>query len=596
MNTISQETISMLNNQIVCSMPEANQSNSNPCILNHGEESNESLNNVVTQPQHNSITFSFSNGQSISYEISILMDISPSIFAKLQIPSSKEISLHISLPSFISFQNLNDFICLVKNNCMMIDESNSKTQELINVLKTSEYFRNDIYSSKIINDLVIQVLSVDNVMQYFNFCYEKIKAMNKKGIKVDQSWYTLIYKCLDMIENNFFSEKKFMDSILDFDSKIIEEICKKLIYKYMIGEIEINSSQKQKIIEIFMKLRNQTSYFMAIINENYLCKNEKIFAKLDPNTEFRPALKIEIGKHEINYLYKEIEVILDGFSSKIIFVFYYDNKKDSLDISIKIAKNPIPKKKEKPLFFPIFSLSSNINIKTKGVKDDDEILYENNSQIFLQNYQKAKNPLTQIASIKNFLKKNVLKLNKFEKQNSFIVSSLIPHQANISSTGEIQSKNISDSSTLCDNESIIFNIFLKINYLQSFIMSNMVENFQEIFHDKSVFRIEYEMLFSILTHEQINKKCEDEIIITLINWLENETNSKHNINDIFQVIQWGKVSYELIFEIIIKYNNFSSDSKEKIINEIHEQGFTEGVMKYFINSFISKYFLIFRRQ
>ena len=127
-------------------------------------------------PPQNSINFTFANGQSASYDIILLMDISPLLYTKLQLMNSNENTINIDLPDYISFQNLNDFICLVKNNCMMIDESNSRTQELINVLKTSEYFQNEIYSSKIINDLVLQVLSVDNVFEYFDFCYWKIKA------------------------------------------------------------------------------------------------------------------------------------------------------------------------------------------------------------------------------------------------------------------------------------------------------------------------------------------------------------------------------------------------------------------------------------
>ena len=71
----------------------------------------ESLNGEEQNIQQSSIIFTFSNGQSATYDFSLLLDISPLLYAKLQLMRQQNTGMNIDLPDYITFQNLNDFIC-----------------------------------------------------------------------------------------------------------------------------------------------------------------------------------------------------------------------------------------------------------------------------------------------------------------------------------------------------------------------------------------------------------------------------------------------------------------------------------------------------
>lgn len=536
-------------------------------------------------PPQNSINFTFANGQSASYDIILLMDISPLLYTKLQLMNSNENTINIDLPDYISFQNLNDFICLVKNNCMMIDESNSRTQELINVLKTSEYFQNEIYSSKIINDLVLQVLSVDNVFEYFDFCYWKIKAlMDKKGT-VETFWMNFLFKCFDMIENNFFDSEYIQKKVMKYNEKIIEEIITRLIHKIMMKEIEVNDDKISLIIKLVMMVRKQNSFFVAVVNENLL-KQSDLFSDKRENSnslnQVKPTVKVEIGKYELYYYYKEIKVeLVDKEIFDLIFVLYYDNKKDEFDISVKIDN------KNKTIVFPIISFSCELNF----ISNNSPFIHKKKSQVFLQNCENFKNPLNHLEIIQNLSKK--IQLSKPRDQNSkaFSFLSSLPHRARLTHNGFLHSTNENDISSAMKTESISLSISLKLNYIQTVLMSEIVRKFPNIYDDKYIFRIDISMLNSIITNKALKNTNEDEIIIALLNWIDNEINCLININDILQIIKWENVSYELLIEFILKYPTINEEIKNSILNIAEKNNDNEAKKRYFINSLISKLIL-----
>ena len=536
-------------------------------------------------PPQNSINFTFANGQSASYDIILLMDISPLLYTKLQLMNSNENTINIDLPDYISFQNLNDFICLVKNNCMMIDESNSRTQELINVLKTSEYFQNEIYSSKIINDLVLQVLSVDNVFEYFDFCYWKIKAlMDKKGT-VETFWMNFLFKCFDMIENNFFDSEYIQKKVMKYNEKIIEEIITRLIHKIMMKEIEVNDDKISLIIKLVMMVRKQNSFFVAVVNENLL-KQSDLFSDKRENSnslnQVKPTVKVEIGKYELYYYYKEIKVeLVDKEIFDLIFVLYYDNKKDEFDISVKIDN------KNKTIVFPIISFSCELNF----ISNNSPFIHKKKSQIFLQNCENFKNPLNHLEIIQNLSKK--IQLSKPRDQNSkaFSFLSSLPHRARLTHNGFLHSTNENDITSAMKTESISLSISLKLNYIQTVLMSEIVRKFPNIYDDKYIFRIDISMLNSIITNKALKNTNEDEIIIALLNWIDNEINCLININDILQIIKWENVSYELLIEFILKYPTINEEIRNSILNIAEKNNDNEAKKRYFINSLISKLIL-----
>ena len=64
-------------------------------------------------------------------------------------------------------------------------------------------------------------------------------------------------------------------------------------------------------------------------------------------------------------------------------------------------------------------------------------------------------------------------------------------------------------------------------------------------------------------------------------------NAKKDINDVLEGIQWEKVSYELLIEVIIKYPLFSEDTKKRIVDVVSKNNGNAVMKKYFVNSFIN---------
>jgi hypothetical protein len=507
------------------------------------EESNEIDANLTYQPRNNNamnsssfpntITFSFSSGHQITYDMSLLFDISPVLFAKLQLLNNHETVLNVSLPEYITPQNLNDFICLVKNNTMMIDEHNSRTQELINVLKTSEFFQNFTYSAKIINDLVLQVLTSENVFEYFDFCYYKIKALSQKKSSIEQVWFNFLNKCFEVIEQNFFLDGNVERRVLKFNFKIIEEIINRLIYKGIIGGIDINNVSFGKIINVIMFIRKQRSFFISAVNKNLIKQNDEFYTSsqgeylnafsssnnhsaqglFDDSKQSKPTIKIQIGKYELLYYYKEIEVeLIEKEIFNLIFIVYYDNKRDELNISVKISDNVHSKRK---FHLPLLSMSCNVILTYSPMKYN----YTKHSQINVCNLLSTKNPLTQLDKIKNIARTlGITNNSAFAKQKSFTVFSLIPHKARLSNSGIIQSTNEIDSMTPNYSDWLTLTVYLRVNFIHSVLLSAIVKNFPHIYDDKNIEKLEHSMFTSIMLNKHLNKTNEDECVIAVINW------------------------------------------------------------------------------
>lgn len=99
------------------------------------------------------------------------------------------------------------------------------------------------------------------------------------------------------------------------------------------------------------------------------------------------------------------------------------------------------------------------------------------------------------------------------------------------------------------------------------------------------------MLNSIITNKALKNTNEDEIIIALLNWIDNEINCLININDILQIIKWENVSYELLIEFILKYPTINEEIRNSILNIAEKNNDNEAKKRYFINSLISKLIL-----
>ena len=89
-----------------------------------------------------------------------------------------------------------------------------------------------------------------------------------------------------------------------------------------------------------------------------------------------------------------------------------------------------------------------------------------------------------------------IQLSKPRDQNSkaFSFLSSLPHRARLTHNGFLHSTNENDISSAMKTESISLSISLKLNYIQTVLMSEIVQKFPNIYDDKYIFRIDISML------------------------------------------------------------------------------------------------------
>jgi hypothetical protein len=80
-----------------------------------------------------------------------------------------------------------------------------------------------------------------------------------------------------------------------------------------------------------------------------------------------------------------------------------------------------------------------------------------------------------------------------------------------------------------------------------------------------------------LKNPKLNKKNENNVVKSILLWLDDEINIKEDISEIFYLIKWGDVDDELIFELLFKYSHviLNDISLENLFLEIYINKFSQ---------------------
>ena len=143
-------------------------------------------------------------------------------------------------------------------------------------------------------------------------------------------------------------------------------------------------------------------------------------------------------------------------------------------------------------------------------------------------------------------------------------------------TKKISGMNSFNSSNNEDYFTISVN--LKLCYIHSVLTSFFLRNFSLLCNEEGMNKISKQLLLLVLKNKYINKKSENDIVIGINKWLNDEINIKEDITEVFDCIKWEKVNDEYIFELIFKYSNMI------VGNEIIENIIIQSFQKKYNNS------------
>ena len=349
---------------------------------------------------------------------------------------------------------------------------------------------------------------------------DKIKILDKKIIDeiIEKTFKNLIYGNTILIEENE-----------EFD-KIKSELGHNDNNLHM-----IKLNQFNKLIQFLMEINHNKNNFFDLITSEYafLLSKESI---LELKNLPHPSLQVDIHFSDYSFYCQEfpLEIILNH--KKIILIVSYKTEDHSFNINIKLLNYRIKNNK-------------NVNNILEIDKISEEKFIEDNSCFkiftFLTHVMITKGPeKVTIATQNNLLSLsdsktvyNILKISNFDNElRNFLIR---------------------------EPEKEYFSVIVQIKlcYKYSALASYLLRQFHLYYNDPKICKISKQLLILILENKFLKINKSNDIVESILLWLEDEINIKEDISNIFELIKWENVDEILIIELIIKYSHIISGNK-----------------------------------
>ena len=329
--------------------------------------------NTIYSPQPGNIIFKFSDGTISEYDINSISIINPLLFSNID----KNGNYEIILPNYINKSNLMDFLFIVKNRIGELEDySLNNTNKFLNLIRISEYFKNEKTSVLIINQIIIKKVNEDNAFDFLDFSYERLNTTSNE--ELDNCYFELFYRCLEIIGNNEHLFLKNIDRIKHLDKKVIDELLQKTFSHLVYGnyiyierdsddnssndiepenyfetiqdETNNNNNQVKKKNTNFISMRNLndlisclyeiygTNNFFKLLTLEYMSLfSQESISEL--NNAPNPTFHMKINLNDITNYYEEFPINFSINNKTIVFIIFYKISDDSLNVCMKFSNN-----------------------------------------------------------------------------------------------------------------------------------------------------------------------------------------------------------------------------------------------------------------
>ena len=578
-------------------------------------ESNSSIssnNDEINSKKINNIRFIFYDNNHIDYDIDSIKAISSTFYNNIikkykNNNQKKKKKIEILIPNNIPKNSFFDFLFLIKNGYNEIEEYT--TEKLIKLLMLSDFFQNEKINVNLINDLIINKINSQNSFDFLVYSYNKLNNYNNNNnnnnFEYENVYFELFYKCLDKIGQDEKIVIKNLNKLKTIDKKLSIEIVQKT-FSHLIFSNYVYSNNENSNKNILSE-ENNNNYFQTtsnnnnneeilkteenpihkiIINNNkntisenslnnlikslfdiYNTKNffdlltleyMKIFSSENLNEleqQPNPNFQIRISIYEYENYYEEypIDIIINNKS--VFFVLFYKISDDSFNVCIKLSdkKNNNNNKNdfnEENFCFKIFSFLTIVNIPNQS--NDFSLLNQSTLKNLCNN--KSMHTIFKLTNFSHFIKTNFYNNNNNNNLN-----------------------NNNNNNILNEEDSFLLQIRIKLCQIYTVLTNYLLKNFNNLYFNENFYKISKQLLIIILKHKNLSKRNENEIVLAIINWINNEINIKEDVTELFDFINWNEVDDNLIFELVIKYNNFiiGNDYIENMFKNIFIQKFNK---------------------
>ena len=131
---------------------------------------------------------------------------------------------------------------------------------------------------------------------------------------------------------------------------------------------------------------------------------------------------------------------------------------------------------------------------------------------------------------------------------------------------------------------------IKICSIYTAIISYLLQDFHSFYKDEHLSKISKQLFILIMNNKYLDKKNSNDIVNSILIWLNDDANIKEDITEIFYNINWESVDEALIFELMVKYAHFiiNNESLQIMFSKIFEEKYGGGEMiKNLINNILS---------
>ena len=530
------------------------------------------------------IKFIFESGNELSFDKNTFLLIKPILSNNnnLIIKQLKNNNMQINFQNNITHEDLSLFLDIIKylylkenKNKILENIDKSKIMKIFNI---SDLFMSENFNMKFIKDILLKINYDDTIFEIIFYSYKKLCIYSEKKEEINNYYFDLFYQSLENISKKEQIVFNNLDKIKILDKKIIDEIIEKtfknLIYANTIliednEEIDkineeyesidnnnlhiININQLNKLIQFLIEINSKKNNFFDLITSEYaflLSKDSILELKNLPH----PSLQADIHFSDYSFYCQEFPLDMILNHKKIVLIVSYKTEDHSFNINIKLKNHRINKIRS-------------INNVLEMDKISEEKYIEDNSCFkiftFLTHIMITKGPEKIIIATQNNLLSlsdsktvyNILKISNFDNElRNFLIR---------------------------EPEKEYFSVIVQIKlcYKYSALASYLLRQFKLYYNDKNICKISKQLLMLILENKFLKINNNNEMVTTILLWLDDEMNIKEDISSIFGLIKWEEVDESLIFELIIKYSHIIVGNKnlEKIFINVFEKKYNNNI-------------------
>ena len=591
------------------------------------------------------IQFSFSSGESIDYDYNLIYSINPKIIlTKSKINESGKYI--ITLPQKIKKDDLVEFLLLymksnkLEDNMNFFNESRNKFLSIINyedkfesLLELLIFFNNETFTNFLINNIFIPELRKEKVIKYLLFSYKLIEINKNNDLELSSSYMNLFNLCKDKIESDEKFIINYYEHIKILGKEKIRKIIDKIFYNLIYSNCLLNLDEESNNDSLDMVISDDDSNMNETSNLNENNNNELDRNKLNDESEenfgiyynnnginrsyssikknnshilnikdYRKLITIlmdisnnhniyELLSYEyINILSQEKIYELNGYNKKNFFQkkIYLNNIKNNNLIYEEIPLDIIINNKTVyfVIFFQPFEHTINVCIKLK----DNKIVVNNQLFKHLDDSDYCFKLFTFYITVQISKGHNLFN-NK--KQSTIISLTNNKSMYNIfksSINSEYPLDKYNNENNNNHEQYFIIKSEIKICSIYTAIISYLLQDFNSFYKDEHLSKIPKQLFILIMNNKYLDKKNSNEIVNSILLWLNDDSNIKEDITEIFYNINWDNVDEALIFELIVKYSHFiiNNESLQIMFSKIFEEKYGgTPLVKNLINNILS---------